>query len=212
MNAAMTSEPGKKAEATENAELAEKTQLARLTMREIMSLAPVMPVLTIHDVSLAGPLAPALVEGGIRVFEVVMRTPAALPALRDMQRATPEAMIGVGTLLNADDVARAVDAGAAFGVSPGCTAELAAAVLQHGLPMLPGVATASEIMRARDLGFKELKFFPAQGAAGIAWLRDMASVFPDVLLCPTGGIRPADIPGYLALPNCCILPGPLTCN
>lgn len=176
-------------------------------MREIIGKAAVMPVLTIADAAKAGHLARALVDGGVLVFEVVMRTPAALDALREMRRAAPEAHIGVGTLLNADDVARAVDAGAAFGVSPGFSPELGRAVKDHGLPMLPGVATASEIMAARSMGFLELKFFPAQGAAGAGWLRDMASVFPDVLFCPTGGIRPADIPAYLALPNCRMVGG-----
>ncbi len=180
---------------------------APLTMRDILGRTPVMPVLTINSLASAAPLARALVEGGVTVFEVVMRTPVALDALRAMKAAAPEALIGVGTLMTADDVARAVSAGADFGVSPGCTPALAEAVLAHGLPMLPGVATASEVMLARQYGFRELKYFPAQGAAGVGWLRDMSGVFPDVIFCPTGGIRPADIPAYLALPNCQMVVG-----
>jgi 2-dehydro-3-deoxyphosphogluconate aldolase / (4S)-4-hydroxy-2-oxoglutarate aldolase len=130
-----------------------------------------------------------------------------LAALKEMRNAAPEADIGAGTLLTPDDVARAIDAGAAFGVSPGCTEALAKSVRENRFPFLPGVATASEVMKAREFGFRELKLFPAQGAAGAGWLRDMASVFPDVMFCPTGGIRPPDVPSYLSLPNCCIVGG-----
>jgi 2-dehydro-3-deoxyphosphogluconate aldolase / (4S)-4-hydroxy-2-oxoglutarate aldolase len=177
------------------------------TMLEIMARGSVMPVLTIQDPSQAGQLARALVDSGVVVFEVVLRTSGALDALREMVRAAPEADIGAGTLLTPQDVTRAIEAGAAFGVSPGCTPELAHAVRDMGFPFLPGVATASEVMSARQHGFRELKLFPAQGSAGAAWLRDMASVFPDVMFCPTGGIRPPDIPGYLGLPNCSIVGG-----
>lgn len=176
------------------------TQFVR--MRELLSLTPVMPVLTIHDASIAGELAQALVEGGIRVFEVLMRTPAAPEAIRRMREAAPQAHVGAGTLLRPDDVKRAVDAGACFGVSPGLTDKLASAVREAELPFLPGVATASEIMFAIEYGFSELKLFPAHGSAGIIWLQSMAGVFPGVTFCPTGGIKPEDVPGYLALPNC----------
>lgn len=172
-----------------------------------MARGRVMPVLTIHDANQAGKLARTLVDNGVLVFEVVLRTPGALEALKELRRAAPEADIGAGTLLTAQDVAHAVDAGADFGVSPGCTFELAKAVREAGLPFLPGVATASEVMSAREFGFRELKLFPAQGAVGAGWLRDMASVFPDVMFCPTGGIRPPDVATYLKLPNCCIVGG-----
>jgi 2-dehydro-3-deoxyphosphogluconate aldolase / (4S)-4-hydroxy-2-oxoglutarate aldolase len=185
---------------------ASKPQFKR-TMRDIMARARVMPVLTIQDASQAGTLARALVDSGVVVFEVVLRTPSALDALIEMRKAAPEADIGAGTLLTPQDVERAIAAGAGFGVSPGCTPELAEAVQALGFPFLPGVASASEVMRARQHGFRELKLFPAQGVAGAGWLRDMASVFPDVMFCPTGGIRPPDIPAYLSLPNCCIVGG-----
>ena len=176
-------------------------------MRDIMARGRVMPVLTIQDAAQAGKLARTLVDGGVLVFEVVLRTPSALDALMEMRKAAPEADIGAGTLLTPEDVERAIAAGAAFGVSPGCTPELAKAVQARGFPFLPGVASASEVMLARQYGFRELKLFPAQGAAGAGWLHDMASVFPDVMFCPTGGIRPPDIPAYLSLPNCGIVGG-----
>ena len=172
------------------------------SMRDILSCAPVMPVLTIHDASVAGDLARALVDGGVVVFEVLMRTPAAAEAIRAMVKAAPDAHVGAGTLLRHDDVIRAVDAGAAFGVSPGLTSALAKAVQSAGLPFLPGVSSASEVMKAMEFGFSALKLFPAQGGAGVAWLQAMAGVFPSITFCPTGGIKPGDVPNYLALPNC----------
>ena len=177
------------------------------TMRQILARVTVMPVLTVHDVRSAAELAAALVRGGVVVFEVLLRTPQALEAVKAMIDAAPEADIGLGTLLTAEDVQAAVEAGVAFGVSPGLTPSLAHAARSAGLPFLPGTASASEVMFAREQGFRELKFFPAQGSAGIPWLRNMAPVFPDVVFCPTGGIQPADIPDYLALPNCCTVGG-----
>ena len=177
-------------------------QTKKLSMREILARVPVMPVLTIHDAGMAGDLARALVDGGISVFEVLMRTPAAPAAIRAMVEAAPEACVGAGTLLRAEDVARAVGAGAAFGVSPGLTEALGHAVRAADLPFWPGVASASEVMAAMELGFSELKFFPAHGSAGITWIQSMAGVFPSVTFCPTGGIKVTDVPGYLSLPNC----------
>lgn len=177
-------------------------QAAKQTMREILSQTPVMPVLTVHDASVAGDLARALVDGGVRVFEVLMRTPAAADAIRAMVKAAPEARVGAGTLLRSEDVTRAVDAGAAFGVAPGMTSSLAKSVVAAGLPFLPGVSSASEVMKAMEFGFSTLKLFPAQGGAGVAWLQAMAGVFPSVTFCPTGGIKQSDVANYLALPNC----------
>ena len=176
-------------------------------MREMLARSPVMPILTLHDAQLAGDLAQALVRGGVSLFEVVMRTPQSEAALRAMREATPEADIGMGTLMTPQDLQTAMQAGAKFGVSPGLTPELAAAIRETKFPFLPGVATASEVMHARGWGMKELKFFPAQGAAGATWIKDMSGVFPDVMFCPTGGIRPPDIPAYLKLPNCCTVGG-----
>jgi 2-dehydro-3-deoxyphosphogluconate aldolase/(4S)-4-hydroxy-2-oxoglutarate aldolase len=171
------------------------------TMREILARGAVMPILTIADAGRAADLARALVAGGVTVFEVVLRTPAAIDALRAMIEAAPDASVGLGTILTPADVARATAAGAAFGVSPGLTPDLAHAVRAAEFPFIPGVATA------REAGFRELKLFPANVAGGVAWLQAMAAVFPDTLFCPTGGIKPADIPGYLAQPNCAAVGG-----
>lgn len=171
-------------------------------LRQYLTRCPVMPILTVHDVAVAAPLARALVAGGVTVFEIVMRTPVACDAVVAMRAAAPEAVVGMGTLLGPDDVDKAVAAGAAFGVSPGLTPALAAAAIARGLPLLPGVATPGEVMAARDHGFRELKFFPANGVAGIPFLQALAPVFPDTVFCPTGGIRPADVPAYRKLPNC----------
>lgn len=177
------------------------------SMRDILARSPVMPILTIHDASVAGDLARALVAGGVFVFEVVMRTPAALDAIKVMSQATPEAHIGAGTVLTRQNVEQAMDAGAVFGVSPGLTSELGDAVQSVGFPFLPGVTTASEVIRAMEFGLFEQKLFPAHGRAGVAWLQAMSGVFPRVKFCPTGGIKPNDIPEYLALPNCMTVGG-----
>jgi 2-dehydro-3-deoxyphosphogluconate aldolase/(4S)-4-hydroxy-2-oxoglutarate aldolase len=171
-------------------------------MREFLARTPVMPVLTIRDAAVAGDLAHALVDGGIDVFEVLMRTPAAADAIAAMAKAEPKARVGAGTLLTPADVARAVDAGASFGVAPGLTETLGRTVRERRLPFLPGVATASEIMSALELGFEELKFFPAHGAAAVTWLKSVAGVFPGVTFCPTGGILAEHVAGYISLPNC----------
>jgi 2-dehydro-3-deoxyphosphogluconate aldolase/(4S)-4-hydroxy-2-oxoglutarate aldolase len=173
------------------------------TMREILARGGVMPILTVADASLAGDLARALVRGGVLTFEVVLRTPAAIDALKAMIAAAPEASIGLGTILNA----RARAAGAAFGVSPGTTPELAGAVREAGFPFIPGVSSVSEAMYARQSGFGELKLFPANVVGGVAWLQAVAPVFPDLVFCPTGGIRPPEIPTYLAQPNCMTVGG-----
>ncbi|WP_316979447.1 bifunctional 4-hydroxy-2-oxoglutarate aldolase/2-dehydro-3-deoxy-phosphogluconate aldolase [Shumkonia mesophila] len=175
---------------------------AKLRMIDLLSRVRVIPIVTIRDASVAVNLAEALMDGGLHVFEVLLRTPAALAAVEQIRKAVPEAFVGAGTLLDRKDVERAIAAGARFGVSPGLTRELGEAVNEHGLPFLPGVSSASEIMQAMALGFTELKFFPAFGAAGTAWLKIMAPVFSAVTFCPTGGIKKEDIAEYMKLPNC----------
>lgn len=177
------------------------------SMREILARARVVPILSIHDVDLAAPLARALVAGGVMVIEVVLRTPCAAAAVAAMRDAVPDADVGMGTILSAADVETAVASGATFGVSPGLTPEIAAAVRAHGLPFLPGVATPSEVLAARARGFHEQKFFPANGLAGSALLQALAPVFPDVVFCPTGGIRRDDVGAYLKLSNCPVVGG-----
>jgi 2-dehydro-3-deoxyphosphogluconate aldolase/(4S)-4-hydroxy-2-oxoglutarate aldolase len=168
---------------------------------DIMKAAPVMPVIVLHELKHAVPLAQALVDGGIRVLEVTMRTPIALDCVRAIRAAVPDAIVGVGTVTNGDDVLAAITAGAQFGVSPGASPALLDAVRRSGLPFLPGTMTPSEVLTAREAGFHALKLFPAAPAGGIPLLKALGSVFSDVLFCPTGGIDAASAHGYLALPN-----------
>jgi 2-dehydro-3-deoxyphosphogluconate aldolase/(4S)-4-hydroxy-2-oxoglutarate aldolase len=172
-----------------------------VNIRDIVALAPVIPVLTITDPGVAVPLARALAAGGLRVLEVAMRTPAALAAIEAMRRGVPEAVVGVGTLTRPVDFAVAGRVGAQFGVTPGLTPELAAAARGARFPLLPGVMTPTELIAARALGFDVLELFPAQLAGGIAMLTALGAQFPDVLVCPTGGITRATAADFLALPN-----------
>lgn len=171
-------------------------------IRPLLGTAAVMPIITLQDRAHAVGLARALVAGGIRVFEIVLRTSAALHGISDIRAQVPEATVGAGTLVTPQDVRRAVDAGALFGVTPGLTDELAEAAIQQALPLLPGVWTASEVMQALRHGFTTLKLFPAQGLQGAAQIEQLAPVFRQVRFCPTGGIKPEHIPRYLALPAC----------
>lgn len=167
----------------------------------IAALAPVIPVLTVERVADAVPLARALVKGGLPVLEITFRTAAALQALAAIAREVPEAVVGAGTMLDQAQLRRAVDAGARFGVSPGCTPALAAAVKAAGLPFLPGVQTVSEAMALGELGFRLLKFFPADAAGGPTWLKAASAPLAGLRFCPTGGIGVETAPGYLALSN-----------
>jgi len=176
-------------------------------LREILKLAPVIPVLTIEKLEHAVPLAKALCNGGLRVLEVTLRTPIALAAVREMIGAVPEAVVGVGTLTRAADFAPCRKAGARFAVSPGLIPEMIQAARDSGLPLLPGVMTPSELMAARAAGFDTLKFFPASAAGGPALLRAFAAPFPDVVFCPTGGITRATARDYLTLKNVACIGG-----
>jgi 2-dehydro-3-deoxyphosphogluconate aldolase/(4S)-4-hydroxy-2-oxoglutarate aldolase len=167
----------------------------------IAARAPVIPVLTIDRLETAVPLARALVKGGLPVLEITLRTKAALQALELIAREVPGAVVGAGTVLDEKQVEQVQRAGARFGVSPGCTAELAAAVSAAGLPFLPGVQTISEAMTLADKGFNLLKFFPADTAGGIGWLKAASAPLAGLRFCPTGGIGPETAPAYLALAN-----------
>ncbi|ASM76198.1 2-dehydro-3-deoxy-phosphogluconate aldolase [Vitreoscilla filiformis] len=167
---------------------------------DLVQHGPVIPVIVIDRLEDAVPLAQALVAGGVRVLEVTLRTPVALDAIRAMT-AVEGAIVGAGTIRSAADARAAHAAGAVFGVSPGYTAEVGAACREVGLPLLPGVATASEVMAAQADGLSFLKFFPATAAGGIPMLKALAGPFPDVVFCPTGGISLATAPDFLALPN-----------
>lgn len=168
--------------------------------RALCRLAPVIPVLVVADASRAEGLATALVAGGLPVLEVTLRTPTALDVIRAMS-AVPGGHVGAGTVLTADDAKRAKDAGASFAVSPGLTETLARACEDIGLPLLPGAVTASEVMRAMELGYSMLKFFPAEAAGGVKSLKSLGGPLPQVTFCPTGGITLQSAPDYLAQPN-----------
>ncbi|HSQ70932.1 MAG TPA: bifunctional 4-hydroxy-2-oxoglutarate aldolase/2-dehydro-3-deoxy-phosphogluconate aldolase [Rubrivivax sp.] len=168
---------------------------------ELADHGPVIPVIVLERVEDAVPLARALVAGGVRVLEVTLRTPAALAGIEAIAREVPQAIVGAGTVRSAADARAARNAGGAFAVSPGYTVEIGAACRDAGLPLLPGVATASEVMTAMADGLRFLKFFPATAAGGIPMLKALAGPFPDVVFCPTGGITPETAPQFLALPN-----------
>jgi 2-dehydro-3-deoxyphosphogluconate aldolase/(4S)-4-hydroxy-2-oxoglutarate aldolase len=170
-------------------------------MLEVMRTSPVIPVIAIDEIEHAVPLARALVAGGIRVLEVTLRTKHGLPAIRAMVEQVPGAIVGVGTLTQPEEFAAARDAGAVFGVSPGLTQALIDAAISSGLPLLPGVMTPSEVMRAREVGFRQLKLFPAVPAGGIGMLNALAGPLADVTFCPTGGISEATAPQFLACKN-----------
>ena len=168
---------------------------------ELAAHGPVIPVIVLQRVQDAVPLAEALLAGGVKVLEVTMRTPVALQCIEAIARAVPGAIVGAGTIRSAADARAAKSAGSAFGVSPGYTAAVGAACREAGLPLLPGVATAGEVMAAQADGLSFLKFFPATAAGGIPMLKALGGPFPDVVFCPTGGITLQTAPQFLALPN-----------
>lgn len=171
------------------------------SIADILKLSPVIPVLTIDNAETAVPLARALLAGGLRVLEVTLRTESALAAISAIAREIPEAVVGAGTVLNADDYKRACDTGVRFIVSPGLTDQIRDVARKHTVPLLPGVVTASEIMRGLDAGLSHFKFFPAESSGGAAAVKAFAGPFAQVRFCPTGGITPDNARDYLALKN-----------
>jgi len=170
----------------------------------IMRTAPVIPVLVVDDAAHARPIAEALVAGGLSVLEVTLRTPAALEVIAEM-RAVPGAIVGAGTVLNEADMRASIDAGARFIVSPGLTDPLGKAAIASGIPFLPGIANAGDIMRGLDMGLSHFKFFPAEASGGLAALKALAAPFHQCLFCPTGGITATTAPNWLALdPVLCV--------
>ncbi|NUO40787.1 MAG: bifunctional 4-hydroxy-2-oxoglutarate aldolase/2-dehydro-3-deoxy-phosphogluconate aldolase [Streptomyces sp.] len=167
----------------------------------VLDLAPVVPVVVIEDASDAVPLARALVAGGLPAIEVTLRTPVALDAVRAIAADVPEAVVGTGTVVTPEQVTASVAAGAQFLVSPGWTDVLLEAMRASGVPFLPGVSTASEVVALLERGVREMKFFPAQAAGGTAYLKSLAGPLPQARFCPTGGIGAANAPEYLSLPN-----------
>jgi 2-dehydro-3-deoxyphosphogluconate aldolase/(4S)-4-hydroxy-2-oxoglutarate aldolase len=169
----------------------------------IMRTSAVIPVLVIDDVSQARPLAEALVAGGLKVLEVTMRTPCALDAIREMKQ-VPGAIVGAGTVVSTEQFEQVMDAGAEFIVSPGLSDRLAGPIIASGVPFLPGIATAGDIMRGLDLGLEHFKFFPAETSGGLKALKALAAPFYQCQFCPTGGITEASAPDWLAF-------GPVLC-
>lgn len=167
----------------------------------------VVPVIALHDVAHAVPLAEALLAGGIDVMEITLRTPQALACIAAVARAVPAMHLGAGTVTQAADVQRVVDAGARFALSPGCTPALVDAVRAAGLPFVPGVMTPSEVMAARDHGFRLMKLFPAAQAGGLAMLQALGGPLADVRFCPTGGISPDNLASFLRLANVAMVGG-----
>lgn len=167
----------------------------------LVAQTPVIPVLTIERAADAVPLARALVAGGLPVIEVTLRTRAAIEAVKAIAKEVPDCVVGVGTVTRVSDIAAAIAAGAKYLVSPGTPPELAAALAEASVPVLPGCATASEAMALAERGFKVLKFFPAEASGGIAWLKSVAAPLPELKFCPTGGIDSKNIAAYLSCPN-----------
>ncbi len=168
---------------------------------DLVSHGPVIPVIVINRLEDAVPMAQALVDGGVKVLEVTLRTPIALQCMEAIARAVPGAIVGAGTVRSRADARAAKDAGCVFAVSPGYASAVGTACTEFGLPLLPGVATASEVMLANADGYHFLKFFPATAAGGIPMLKALAGPFTDVVFCPTGGITLETAPQFLALPN-----------
>lgn len=170
-------------------------------LRALLGRQPVLPIMTVKSEEAGLHIAECLLAGGLAVMEITLRTAEGAAAIAAIRRRFPEMGIGAGTLLRPEDFARAEGAGAQFGVSPGLTGPLAEAAVKSGLPFLPGVQTASEVMGAVAYGFRTLKFYPARAAGGPAVLLDFAGIFPDVLFVPTGKISQTDVPDYLPLRN-----------
>ncbi len=168
---------------------------------ELLSIQPVIPVISVGRVEDAVPLAETLVGAGCRVLEVTLRTSAGLASIEAMRKAVPSAIVGAGTIRTGDELRAARDAGCQFGVSPGTSAALLDAIATAGLTFLPGAQTASEIAALRDRGYGAIKFFPAEAAGGVPVVRAFGDVFPDLIVCPTGGISADNAGDYLALPS-----------
>lgn len=167
----------------------------------LLDLVPVVPVVVLHDVAQAVPVAAALVEGGVPVIELTLRTPAALACVEQIATHVPEILVGAGTIITPENAKDAQSAGAQFLVSPGTTDRLAEAMQETGLPHLPGAATVSEVLRLLELGYAQMKLFPAEVSGGTAFLTALGAPVPQARFCPTGGITADSAAAYLALPN-----------
>ncbi len=173
----------------------------KMSSADVFAQGPVVPVLVVNDVAHAVPMAEALIEGGIKVLEVTLRTPAALDVISEIATKLPDAVIGAGTVTNPHQLQQVIDAGAKFAISPGLTSRLLEAGANSGIALIPGIASISELMLGLDFGYTHFKFFPAEASGGVKALKAISGPFPDVVFCPTGGISPANYLDYLALPS-----------
>lgn len=171
------------------------------TIKDIMKASPVVPVMVIENLNDAVPLAKALVDGGLRVLEITLRTAPALEAIKAIKKSVPGAIVGAGTIINVETLQASIEAGAEFIVTPGSTPAIIDAAQAAGIPILPGVNTPSEAMALLEKGITEMKFFPAEAAGGIPMLKSIAGPLPQIQFCPTGGVNPKNAPDYLALKN-----------
>jgi 2-dehydro-3-deoxyphosphogluconate aldolase/(4S)-4-hydroxy-2-oxoglutarate aldolase len=173
----------------------------KIDAEQILGEGPVVPVMVIHRLEHAVPMARALVAGGVRVLEITLRTPVAIEAIRVISEGVPAATVGAGTVTNAGELKAVEEAGALFAISPGLTPELLEAANRGGIALIPGVSTISELMTGIDKGYTHFKFFPAEAAGGVKTLKAFAGPFPAIRFCPTGGITPETCNDYMALPN-----------
>ena len=171
------------------------------SIEEIMKTSPVVPVMVIENIDDAVPLAKALVDGGLRVLEITLRTAPALEAIKQIKESVPDAIVGAGTIINTETLQASIEAGAEFIVTPGSTAAIIDAAQTAGVPILPGVNTPSEAMVLLEKGITEMKFFPAEAAGGIPMLKSIAGPLPQIQFCPTGGVSPTNAKDYLSLKN-----------
>ncbi len=173
----------------------------KLQPSAVLNAGPVMPVMVIKNLEDAVPLAQALTEGGIKVLEITLRTPVALDAIRLISEQVKDAIVGVGTVTNPEQLRAAEDAGAVFAISPGLTPTLLKAATQSGIALIPGISTISELMLGMEYGLDHFKFFPAAAAGGVGMLKGIAGPIPSATFCPTGGISADNYNDYLKLPN-----------
>ena len=181
------------------------------TIKDIMAISPIVPVMVINNVEHAVPLAHALVKGGLKVLEITLRTPAALESIRRIRAEVPEAIVGAGTIINIETLNKAIDAGAEFIVSPGTTDKMIDAALATGVPLLPGIANPSQAMSLLEKGITEMKFFPAEAAGGIPMLKSIGAPIPQISFCPTGGVSQKNVKEYYNLSNVACVGGSWMC-
>jgi len=188
-----------------NQSINQLTNQWEISPKDLFSMGKIVPVLVIKDVADALPIAEAILQSGLKVLEVTLRTPSALAVIKEIATHLPQAIIGAGTVTNADMLKRSREAGAQFAISPGLTKDLLKAGQQGDIALIPGISSISELMDGIDYGYDHLKFFPAEASGGVKAIKSIGGPFPDIKFCPTGGININNINDYLALPNvaCC---------